>query len=159
MDPGAWAAALEASAFGAWMRGSGGAYAAANLLHLLGLTLLLGCMILLDLRLLGAGRALPLPQVSRALTPVAAAGLVLQLGSGVALFAADAGPLLANRLMQVKLLMIAIGVANALLFRMLWSQRLAGWDRDPPSWGRAQAAVSLLLWLAVAAAGRLIAYL
>lgn len=154
----AWAAWLEASALGEQMRSSTLLYPALNLLHLLGLVLLLGSMLLLDARLLGAGRGFPLAAVSRALTPLAVVGLLLLLGSGLCLFAADAGPLLGNRLLQLKLLLIALGIANALLFRHLWSARLADWDGCAPLLGQAQAALSLLAWLLVMSLGRLLAY-
>lgn len=154
----AWAAALEASPLGAWMRAAGWAYPVVNLVHLLGLALLLGPMLLLDLRLLGFGRSLPLPPVSAALTRCAIAGLALLLPSGALLFAADAGPLLGNRLMQAKLLLVGAGLANALLFRALWSSRLAGWDASAPPFGRLQAFASALCWLVAASLGRLIAY-
>ncbi len=154
-----WIAALEASAFAQWMRGAGLAYALANLAHLLGLVLLLGSMLLLDLRLLGCGRGLPLPEVSRLLTRFALAGLALQACSGFALFAADAVPLSTNAAFRWKLAMIAAALANAALFRALWSRSIAGWDRSPPLAGWLQAALSLALWLGVAATGRLIAYI
>lgn len=158
MNGAAWAAALEASALGAWMRGSSWAYPAVNLLHLLGLVLLVGSMVLLDLRLLGVGRRLHLPDVSALLTPVAVAGLLIMLASGALLFTADAGPLSMQPLLQLKLLWIALGVGNALLFRGWWAGRLADWDARPPLLGRVQAAASLLIWLGVAAMGRMIAY-
>jgi len=153
-----WAAALEASALGEWMRGAVWAYPAVNLLHLLGMVLLVGAIVLLDLRLLGVGRRLPLPEVSALLTPVSIAGLLVMLATGPLLFAADAGPLSVQPLLQVKLLWIVLGVANALLFRSWWGRRLADWDDRPPAMGRVQAAASLVIWLGVAAMGRLIAY-
>lgn len=153
-----WLAALEASAFAQWMRGAGQAYALVNLAHLLGLVLLLGSMLLLDLRLLGCGRRLALPEVSRLLTGFALVGLALQACSGFALFAADAVPLSANPAFRWKLAMIAAALINAALFRVLWSGSIADWDRAPPVAGRLQAVLSLALWLGVAAAGRLIAY-
>ncbi len=154
----AWAAWLEASALGTQMRSSTLLYPALNLLRLLGLVLLLGPMLLLDARLLGAGRAFPLPVVSRTLTPLAVLGLVLLLGSGFCLFAADAGPLTVDRLLQLKLLLIALAIGNALLFRQLWSARLSDWDLHAPLLGRMQAALSLLLWLLAMSLGRLLAY-
>jgi hypothetical protein len=153
-----WAAALEGSALGDWMRSSSWAYPTVNLVHLLGLVLLIGPMLLLDLRLLGVGRLFALPEVSAALTPWAVAGLLLLLPSGALLFAADAGPLLESRLLQFKLLLIAFGILNALLFRRLWSRRLHDWDWRPPRTGRLQAALSALCWLATGTLGRLIAY-
>jgi len=158
MDLAALAAALEASALGAWMRGSPWAYPAVNLLHLLGLVLLVGPMLLLDLRLLGAARRFAPADVSAALTPWAVVGLVLLLGSGSLLFAADAAPLLGSPLLQAKLACIALGVLNALAFRGLWVRRLPRWDAHPPLAGRLQAALSLGLWLAAGTLGRLLAY-
>ena len=154
----AWAAWLEATALGEQMRSSALLYPALNLLHLLGLVLLLGPMLLLDARLLGAGRSFPLTAVSRTLTPLAVAGLLLLLGSGVCLFAADAGPLAVDRLLQLELLLIALGIGNALLLRQLWSARLGDWDTYAPLLGRLQAALSLLLWLPVMSLGRLLDY-
>jgi hypothetical protein len=164
LDPVGWlnlaelAAGLEASAVGQWMRGSDRAYPVVNLVHLLGLVLLVGPMLLLDLRLLGAGRHYSLPQVSATLTPWAIVGLLLLLPSGALLFSADAGPLLANPVMQLKLLLIALGIANALLFRLLWSDRLDEWDLVRPRAGQLQALLSALCWLATGTLGRLIAY-
>ncbi len=153
-----WAERLEASAFGTLMRESSLLYPAANLLHLMGLVMLLGAMLLLDLRLLGAAREVPLEQASQRLTPIGIAGLVLLIGTGLCLFAADAGPLLGNWLLQLKLLLVGLGVANALLFRALWNGHLADWDRRPPLAGRLQVVLSILIWCAVMSAGRLLAY-
>lgn len=152
-------AALEASTFAHWLRGAGLTYATVNLVHLLGLCLLVGPMLLLDLRLLGLGRHYPVPALARDLTPWLLAGLLLLLVSGSALFSADAVPLSGNRVFLVKLSLLGIALANALAFRLLWSGHLLHWDQSPPALGRMQALLSILLWLSVAAAGRLIAYL
>ena len=153
-----WAERLEASPFGALMRESSLLYPTANLLHLLGLVMLLGSMLLLDLRLLGLAREVPLLEASRRLTPIGIAGLLLQLATGFCLFAADAGPLTGNWLLQLKLALVGAGIANALLFRACWARRLADWDRRPPLAGRLQVALSILIWCGVMAAGRLLAY-
>lgn len=155
----AWAVALEASSLGLFMRQSIAAYPVANLTHLLGLILLVGPIALLDLRMLGAGRAQIAADVaSRALTPFAVVGLVLLLSSGVLLFAADARSLAVSTVVLVKLALVALGVANAILFRALWRRRFVDWDERPPIFGKLQAAGSIALWLMVAALGRLIAY-
>jgi len=158
MDIGVLAASLEASPLAAWMRGSGWAYPAVNLVHLLGLTLLIGPIALLDLRLLGFGRRFALADVSAVLTPCAIAGLAMLIGSGCLLFSADAVPLHKNPLLLVKLSCIALATANALLFRRVWAERLAEWDRAPPFAGRIQAALSLALWPVAGTLGRLLAY-
>ncbi len=159
MDPLVLAGALEASPLGAWMRGSPWAYPVTNLLHLLGLVLLVGPMLLLDLRLLGFGqRRIRADVASALLTRWAIIGLLLMLASGALLFAADAGPLLGNSLLQAKIALIAFGVLNALLFRLLWNSELDDWDLMAPLTGRLQALLSALTWLAAATLGRLIAY-
>ncbi|OWJ65438.1 hypothetical protein [Inquilinus limosus] len=152
------AALLEHSALGTLMRDSLWLYPAANLLHLLGLVLLAGGIGLLDLRLVGFGRSLPIDTVSRLLTRVALVGLALMVVTGAALFAADAGPLAAADIFQLKIVVIAAALANALAFRWVWRRSLADWDRTPPLLGRIQAAGSIVLWFLAGALGRLIAY-
>lgn len=153
-----WAQALEASTLGMWMR-AGWGYPAANVLHLAGVVMLLGTIMLLDLRLLGYGRRLPAIEVSRLLTPIGVAGLSLAIVTGVCLFAADASALVASRPMQFKLLAVATAIINALAFRWRFSDCLAQWDTHPPPLGRASAALSLLCWPSVLILGRMIAYL
>jgi len=158
MDPGGWAAALEASGLGQWMRGSTWAYPVVNMLHLFGLVVLVGPVLLLDLRLLGFGRGFALAPVVRVLTAWAVAGLAVLVPSGIALLSADARALVANPALQVKLVLIAVAVANALVFRVLRAHRVAEGGEAPSRGLRLQAALSIALWLAIPAAGRLIAY-
>jgi hypothetical protein len=158
MDPAGWAATLEASGLGAWMRGSTWAYPAVNVLHLFGLVALVGPILLLDLRLLGFGRGVALAPAMRVLTAWAVAGLAMLVASGIALLSADARALVANPALQVKLALIAVAITNALVFRVRWSRRTGAGDAPPPAVLRLQAALSLVLWLAVPVAGRLIAY-
>lgn len=154
----AWAAALEGSALGNLMRNSVVLYPIANLLHILGLILLVGSMVALDLRLLRFGRAVPAQAANAVLKPLAIAGFVLMVVSGTALFAADARPLWGNPVLRIKAALIAVGIVNAAAFNLLWRKRLEHWDTEGPALGRAQAALSLVCWLATAACGRLIAY-
>lgn len=144
----------EASGVGPWARASRSVYPLANIVHLLGLTMLVGGIGILDLRIIGLWRAIPPLALARALTPVAIAGLLLLVASGAILFAADARALAASEMFRLKLLLIAAALTNALLFRWWWRD-LSG---PPPSPMRLMAAGSLLLWLAVGSAGRMIAY-
>jgi len=153
-----WAANLEASGLGEWMRSSALAYPVVNVIHLLGLTLLIGPMLLLDLRLLGRAPQFALPLVSSVLTRIAILGLLILIPTGVLLFSADAAPLIRNPIFLAKLAAIALGIVNALLFRALWNHRLYAWDLEPPKLGQAQAALSILLWLCAGGLGRWIAY-
>lgn len=158
LDVGSWAAWLEASAVGEWMRVSAVAYPVANVVHLFGLVLLVGPIALLDLRLLGFALEFDLSATARVLTRVAVGGFMLLAVAGFLMFAADAKPLASHTLMQAKLALILIGLLNALVFRQLWRNRLSGWDTNPPVLGRAQALASMAIWASVATLGRWIAY-
>ena len=153
-----WAVVIEHSALGAWMRGAEFAYPIVNVLHLLGLTLLIGPMLLLDLRLVGFAKHFPLPEVSAALTRLSVLGLAILLPTGVLLFTADAGPLIQNPVLLTKLALIALALLNAVAFRVMWQGRLACWDQEPPLLGRAQAVLSIGAWLIAGGLGRWIAY-
>lgn len=155
----AWALALEQSGLGEAMRTSAMLYPLANVLHVLAVCAVVAPIVLADLRLLGLGRGFALRPTVRLLTGVAAAGLAVAIVTGLALFAADAGPLAENPVMIAKLLLVAAGLANALLFRALWSARIGDWDTAPPLLGRIQAGLSAAAWTAVPVAGRLVAYL
>lgn len=125
------------------------AYPVANVVHVIGAIGLVGAIGLLDLRILGYGRAIPLEALSRALTPLALAGFAAMVVSGAVLFAADAAVLAVSAAFRLKILLILAAGANALAFRRMAASPLA----------RIFALASLMLWLGVVIAGRMIAYL
>ena len=146
--------ALEASALGEAMRGGANWYPLVNVAHLFGLVLLVGSIGVLDLRIAGLGKGVAVAPLSRFLTPFAAAGLLILLVSGFLLFAADAGPLFQSNVFRLKLALAAVALSNALVFRRAFGDL----TRDPSNLAKVMALVSICLWLAVAALGRLIAY-
>ena len=155
-DLGAWGEAVQASPFGVWAGGE--IYPFANLVHILGLVMLVGGIGILDLRLAGLFRRIPTAPLATALTPIAIAGLLLMIPSGAAMFSSDASTLVNSGTFRTKLMLIGLALANAIAFRVLWRRRIDQWDLDPPMVGRVMAAVSILLWLWIAALGRWIAY-
>lgn len=116
--------------------------------------MLVGSIAIVDLRLLGAFRALPAREVVRSLSPLGVVGFLLMLGSGLVLFAADAAALATSSVFRWKLVLIALATLNALVFRSLWKR--AGARR--PGGLRLMALASLAMWLAVLVLGRWIAY-
>jgi hypothetical protein len=152
--------ALEQSAFASAVRESTWAYLTANVGHILALTLFASAVAIMDLRLLGAFAASPPDAVVRPARRVAMLALLLMAATGFVLFAAEATHVAGNRVFQVKAVLIALGVANALLVARALGPAL---NETPafqplPARVRAAAVVSLAIWLAVAACGRLIAY-
>jgi len=152
------AALVEGTAFALWAARDPLAYPVANVVHLLGLVMLVGGIGLLDLRLAGAFRAIPVVPLAAAVTPIGIGGLMLLFASGSVLFAADATALAGSQTFALKLIFLGLGLGNALLFRLWWQKRLPTWDGRAPTAGRLMAIASLLLWLGVAGLGRWIAY-
>ena len=130
------------------------AYFQINLVHLLGLTLLIGAIGIADLRTLGVGRHLPAPELHRLLVPFGVAGLALMLASGALMFLADAKGLIGAGVFQLKVALIVAGIGNALLFHRLFGDLRGG----APIAAKAMAALSLAIWLSAAAVGRFIGY-
>jgi hypothetical protein len=147
---------LEASPVGVAMRGTRGLYPVVNTVHLLGVVLLVGGVGVLDARVLGLGRGVPLAALSRYLTPAAIAGLILLTVSGVLLFCADAEPFTRSPLFQAKLVLIVLGVANAWAFRRRFGDFEDGSAPTVPA--RLMAAASLGLWTSATVVGRWLAY-
>ena len=152
--------ALEQSAFASAIRQSAWAYLTAKVGHILALTLFASAVSIMDLRLLGAFPASPPGAVVRPARRVAMLALLLMAATGFVLFAAEATHVAGNGVFQIKAVLIALGVANALLVAHALGPEL---DETPafkplPARVRAAAALSLAIWLSVAACGRLIAY-
>lgn len=153
----AFAGWLDAAGVSQWARSGSWVYPVANTLHLLGLVMLVGGIGVIDLRIAGLWRAIPVAELSRALTPVAIGGLLILVASGTILFAADGAALARSDTFHRKLVLIVLALANAVAFRMLWQKRVeSGWGVPPVA--RAMAGASILLWLAVGTLGRWIAY-
>ena len=147
--------ALEQSSLGAVVCGSAWLYPLANVSHVLGAALLVGAIATFDIQVLR--RTKNVGVIARAVTPVAAFGLALQVASGTVLLAADAMPVVVNPAFQFKMAMFALGLINVAVFRWRFG---GGLRADIPLEGATWfAALSLASWLLVLLAGRFIAYL
>lgn len=142
-----------------WAKGSAHVYPVANVAHVLGAIMLVGGIGIIDLRVIGLWRRLPLVALSAALTPVAVAGLALQAGSGLVLFAADGEALARSWVFHAKLVLLALALANAAAFRLYWRRAARRGGGDAPRLpARLLAFASLAVWITIVAGGRLIAY-
>jgi hypothetical protein len=152
--------AIEASALGVAMRQWLWLYPAVEVAHLAGIALLFGSIAVLDLRLLGFSRALPVRRLAAHVLPWSIGSFALILPSGLAMFVAHAGDLMANPVFALKFCLILVAGVNAAVFHAGVFRGAAQWDADatPPLAARLAAALSLVLWLSVIACGRLLAY-
>ena len=129
------------------------AYPALEVVHIVGIALLLGNLVLLELRVWGAAPTLPLRALARLVLGLSVAGFGLIAASGLTMFAANPGELLANRTFVVKMGLVSLAGINAAMFHAR-----GGLDRLD-ALAKAQTVLSLGLWLAVIICGRFIAYL
>ena len=151
---------LEQSAFGAAIRQSTWAYPAANVGHIVSLTLLAGSVAIMDARLLGAFAATSPASIVRPARRMAIGALGLMAMSGFVLFTAEASHVALNPVFQTKMALIILGVLNAGLVGGALSKALEVIGPHQPLPGRVRlaAGLSMLIWISVAACGRLIAY-
>ena len=135
-----------------------------EIFHFLGMALLFGTVGMLDLRLLGLGRGIPVERLQRFI-PIGILGFVLNASTGFVFVAGNpiGGPMvyLDNLAFQIKLVLILVAGLNLLAFHWTGLSRAA--DALAPSGDAAPAAklvaaVSLVLWIGVIVFGRLIMY-
>jgi hypothetical protein len=134
-------------------------FPAAEIVHFFGLCLLMGAMLLIDLRLLGLARGLSVKKVQSFIS-LAIVGLALNFLSGIVFLCAYPENYWPSTAFRFKLLAICIGGANALWFK--WSEaprieRLAE-DADTDTRTKVVAALSLGVWVTVIILGRLLPY-
>ena len=155
-----WAAALEATELAAALRNSVWSYPLVNAAHILGVALLVGSIVPLDLRLLGAWRSVPLAPLWNVLSCSAGAGLVLAVVFGSLLFISRATEYVVSNLFIAKMAAVAVGTVNVLALRILGGQssEIALACAEPPAAVRLAAGVSLAAWSAALVLGRLVGY-
>lgn len=130
-------------------------------IHVLTLTMLLGFAALLDLRLLGAAlRSRSVSEVLHQLNPWLGGAFGVMVVSGTLLFCGDPVAFYSTIFFRVKMLMLLLAGLNVLIFNVTIGRRVSEWDRDArtPRGAQVAAVVSLVLWVAIVAAGRAIAY-
>ena len=142
------------------IKNSGATFSFLEGLHLVGVALFFGPLLLLDMRLLGLSLGLPLSATSRHLLPAVWSGFVLITVSGLLLFVTNAHLYAVSRSFQLKLVFMVVGGANMLLFEGLIRGRAAGWDRfsPTPAVAKLSALLSISLWVSTIVAGRWMAY-
>jgi hypothetical protein len=129
------------------LRFSRWSYASVNAAHIVGIALLFGAIVPMDLRLMGCWRSVPIRALTRILIPVAIAGLVLTIAAGALLFATRAVEYVDKPVFLVKMTLVACGIANALLLRRAaqWEAQQAAVSVAPPWRLQAAGAFSILL--------------
>ncbi len=150
---------IKQTPVGEFVRNSTWAFPTLQSLHFIGMTMLIGVVGAIDLRVLGVARGLPIHPLHRFL-PLAFIGFGINLVTGLMFFCHDPFVYAYNMSFRIKMLLILIAGLNALWFRL-------GVFIDVDKWGpgieasrlaKVISALSLLIWFAVITAGRFIAF-
>jgi hypothetical protein len=136
----------------AWIASHPWLYPLLEALHVVGIAMLFGALLVLELRVWGFAAALDTQALARLALPVSLAGFGLAAATGLTMFISQPGELLSNRVFVVKMSLVMLAGLNAASFHA--RDGLASLDGT----ARAQTLVSLGLWVAVIICGRWIAY-
>lgn len=151
--------AVENSALAEALRTSRTAYPIVNGLHIIGLAVLFGSILSLDLKLLGLFPQIPVQPLALYLPRVSACGLALAAATGLLLFSIQPRDYAENSAFLIKVGLVLIGTAHA-----AWVHSTQGWKRAARENGsvakrlRVSAGLSLSIWSAAILAGRFIAF-
>jgi hypothetical protein len=135
-----------------WIASHPIAYPALEVIHIVGIALLLGNLVLVELRVWGLAAELPIRPLARIALRLSLCGFVLIAASGLLMFASQPGELISNRTFLIKMGLIQLAGLNA------------AWFHGRDSLGRAdtlarmQTLISTGVWLSVIICGRWIAY-
>jgi hypothetical protein len=129
--------------------------------HVIGLALVFGTVLIIDLRLLG------LAAVHRSFSRLGADTLPWTLGAfaltaitGALMFITNAAVYFHNNWFRAKVLMLVLAALNAIAFELTARRRIVEWDlaRSAPRSARIIATISLVIWFGVIVAGRMIGF-
>lgn len=156
---GSFVAWVHGTGVSGWITGWRWLWAICETLHFFGLSLLIGATALLDLRLLGAMRSIPVASVMQ-MMPWAVAGFVLNLVTGVVFFLGAPEQYVNNTAFYFKMLCIMLAGVNAIYFQLMvaGNVRSLGAGAEVPARAKIVALVSIGCWLLVMYWGRMLPF-
>lgn len=149
---------LEATALADWVRMSTPGYPAMITLHAIGMAIMVGLSLILDLRLLGRFAGIPLPALQRFLG-IAWIGFGINTLSGSALFAAQATTYIVDPVFMSKMGLVFLGAVTAAILQSAMAKAGSWPGGRIPASTRAVAAIGIAFWVGAIITGRLTAYL
>jgi hypothetical protein len=152
--------AIEGGAINTWVLSTYWLWPLLEIIHFIGLSLLLGSMLVVDLRLAGFLRQIDIESTHR-LLPWAVIGFVMYLVPGLLVFFGDPGRYSINIGFQIKMVLVLVAGLNVLLFAWKINPQIGNWDPhgDTPPLAKSVAWASLAAWTGILLLGRLIPYI
>jgi hypothetical protein len=129
--------------------------------HVLAITLVLGSIAVVDLRLIGlASRNRPVTKLICEVLPVTWVAFGVAVLTGGTLFASNAVEYSENFAFRMKMLLMALAGINMLVFHLVTYRSVAAWDeaRRTPLAARFAGGFSIATWVAIVAFGRWIGF-
>ena len=128
--------------------------------HIVGFAILVGSVVMFDLRVLGLSKAISVRALSRHLLPWSLAALALIVPTGFLMFTAHAADFLANRTFQLKMALLMAAGINAVIFRTIPYASVNEWDTgvSAPLVAQLSVVASIAIWVAIITCGRMLAY-
>ena len=151
---------LETTPIANAIRSSVWLYPAIESMHYIGLAMLVGGIMLIDLRVLGFARSLPLKSMI-GLLPWVWAGFIVNVTTGSLLFIYGASNFATSGAFQLKMVLMVLAGINAFAFELITRKDGGEWIRaeQPPVGAKVFATLSLVLWMSVVTTGRWMAYI
>ncbi len=129
--------------------------------HVIGLALVFGTIVVIDLRLLGvASTHRPFLRMSSDIIKWTWGAFALTALTGVLMFITNASVYFNNTYFRIKILLLVLAAVNVLVFELTAGRTMEQWNEAPsaPRIGKIVATVSVILWLGVIFAGRMIGF-
>ena len=161
MDIGRFLESLQSSNLATRIRDSLYLFPLIESFHVIGLTLVFGTIVIVDFRLLGiASTGRPFTRVTSDSMKRTWAAFVLAATTGLLMFITNADVYYHNFFFRTKMVLLALAGINMLMFELTTGRTVHRWDKDAaaPLAGKAAAALSLLLWIAIIFMGRWIGF-
>ncbi len=161
MDIAGFLASLESSNLATGIRDSLYLFPLIESFHVLGLTLVFGTIVIVDLRLLGiASIRRPFMQITSDIMKWTWAAFVWTAATGMLMFITNASVYYHNFLFRTKMALLALAGMNVVIFELTAGRTVHRWHKDAaaPLAGRTAAVLSLLLWITIIFMGRWIGF-
>jgi hypothetical protein len=135
-----------------WLKTNAYAYPTLETMHLIAIAIVFGTLWIVDLRLLRVIRAIDARLLAQTLLPWTLAGFALALLTGLTMFVSRIGDFIGNPAFILKMGLLCAAGANAGILHA------RGAPDDTSAATRFQAALSIMIWIAIIFCGRWIAY-
>jgi len=161
MDMSALLASLQGSSLAGAIRDSLLLFPLLESAHVLGLALVFGSIAVIDLRLLGlASRGRSFRRMASDILKWTWGAFAVTAVTGALMFVTNATVYFHNTPFRVKMVLLVLAGLNMLVFELTAGRTIHRWDEAPaaPPIGKAVATLSIVLWIAVIVAGRVIGF-